>query len=344
MSARWSSRQDDTSKSSNGASDISPPPIDKQNQESPSPKLSDPSPLDDSCARYILSVMVLYIRQTATPETRLMSSSILSLGASFYDFESVDVPSSAPTLDNLYDRDPPPPSSEPPKKTLHPKHSVDSVNSGSTSSSASILVAAGAFTYHKTHMSLLKSSLSMNNHIGRFAGCIVNQLSVANWSVVFHRIRTKVHMLSSTSEDNPDTVDLQLMTHCVMDKSRLIQVLQGNKILTLAMHLLLICPFSSFIITCQYETRDTGRGCLASSESHLELDRPLPSGVQRGASLKGSYGGCSRTHFRSALRHTAGCREVALAYAYYFKLYLLGTIIFWFPSQSLRIRTCWSKS
>lgn len=240
-------RQDDTSKSSAGTSGVSPPPTGRQSQESSSSKLLEPSPLNDNCARYILSVMVLYLRQTASPEARLMSSSILSLGSSFYDFESVDVPASAPTLDNLYTRDPPPlPSADPPKKTLQPKHSIDSVNSGSTSSSTSILMAAGGFTYHKTHMSLVKSSLSMNNHIGRFAGRIVNHLSASNWSVVFHRMRTKVHFLSSTSDDNPDTVDLQLMTHSVMDKGRLIQVLQGTNSDTGSAYLLLTLSVQFF--------------------------------------------------------------------------------------------------
>lgn len=254
MTACWGSRQDDATKNST----TSLPPTGRQSQESSSSKLPEPSPLDDSCARYILSVMVLYLRQTASPETRLMSSSIISLGSSFYDFESVDVPASAPTLDNFFTRDPPPPSNaEPPKKTLQPKHSIDSVNSGSTSSSTSVVMAAGGFTYHKTHMSLVKSSLSMNNHIGRFAGRIVKHLSASNWPVVFHRMRTKVNVLSSTSEDNPDTVDLQLMTYSIMDKSRLIQVLQGTNSDTNSVYLLLtVCSvLSSLLVNMKREAQ-----------------------------------------------------------------------------------------
>lgn len=259
MAARWNPRQDDI------IADVRP-------DKKPAPQLPEPSPLDDNCARYILSVMILYLRQTTSPETRLMSSSILSLGSSFYDFESIDVPSCAPTLENLYTRDPP---TSPPQPALQPKHSVDSVNSGSTASTTSIPMAAGSFTYNKTHMSLVKSSLSMNNHIGTFAGRIVYHLSASNWSAVFHRIRTKVHILSSTSDENPDIVDLKLMTYSVMDRSRLIQVLQGTHPVKLDfMFLLLILPYlpSSFISPCQHETGCASCGCAPTPESHLELD------------------------------------------------------------------------
>jgi hypothetical protein len=264
MAARWNSRQGDIL-------------AEARTGKSSGCQVPEPSPLDDNCARYILSVMILYLRQTASPETRLMSSSILSLDSSFYDFESVDVPSSAPTLDNLYTRDPSPsPNLGPPKPALQPKNSVDSVNSGSTTSTASIPMAAGSFTYTKTHMSLVKSSLSMNTHIGKFAGRIVYHLSASNWSVVFHRIRTKVHMLSSTSEDNPDTVDLQLMIYSVMDRGRLIQVLQGTHSGVGCMYSSLTQLPSSFVFTCQHEAGRTGCGCSSTPESHLELDRPFP--------------------------------------------------------------------
>lgn len=182
--------------------------------------------------------MVLYLRQTAYPETNLMSSSILSLDSTFYDFESLDVPSSAPALD-IYYRDPPgspSPVHVPPKPILHAKHSVNSVNSGGTTSSSPIPISPDAFVFNKTHMSLMKSSLSLNIHIGKFAGRIIYYLSGSNWPAVFHRLRTKVNFLSSSAEDNPDTVDLELMTHSVMDRSKLVQVLQGMLDRAVSMH------------------------------------------------------------------------------------------------------------
>ena len=191
-----------------------------------SPPWTEPSALDDNCARYILSVMVLYLRQTTPPDTRLMSSAILSLDSSYYDFESVDVPAYAPAVDAYRDtevtRAP-----QPTEPSLHSKQSANTVNSGASSASIPIPMMPLSFDFDKTHMSLSRSSLSLNKHIGVYAGRIVYHLSASNWQAVFDRIRTKVHFLSSTSEDNPDTVDLRLMTHSAMDRNRLVQVLQG---------------------------------------------------------------------------------------------------------------------
>jgi neurofibromin 1 len=110
-------------------------------------------------------------------------------------------------------------------------------------------------------MSLVRSSFSLNNQIGKFAGRIVYHLSASNWMAVFHRMRTRVHFLSSTSEDRPDTVDLQLMNHCAMDRARLVQVLHGMSSCTysLAQTIHITNHFrSSLIITCQHEAGCTG--------------------------------------------------------------------------------------
>ena len=191
------------------------------------PPWIEPAALDDNCARYILSVMVLYLRQTTPAEPRLMSSSILSLDSSFYDFESVDVPTYAPAVEvyNHEDEKPSTPHSTDP--TLHSKSSTNTVNSGASGGSVAIPMMPLSFNFDKTHMSLVRSSFSLNNHIGKYAGRIVYHLSASNWLAVFQRIRTRVHFLSNTSEDNPDTVDLQLMNHCAMDRGRLVQVLHG---------------------------------------------------------------------------------------------------------------------
>src|SRR6267154_1570818 len=52
--------------------------------------LTEPPPLDEACAKYILSLMVVFLRQTAPPEGRLMSSANLSFEATFHDFETID--------------------------------------------------------------------------------------------------------------------------------------------------------------------------------------------------------------------------------------------------------------
>lgn len=184
-------------------------------------KRMEPFPLDERCAEYILSVLMLYLRQTSPAEARLVSTSILSLDSSFYDFESIDVPSSAPAAD-MFTHDPTP------ESTLIPKASTLTVGSAVTTASTPIPVVPHFFDFNKTHMSLVKSSISLNNQIGKYAGLIIRHLSASNWPVVFSRIRSKLDMLSITSEEKPDTIDLQLMTHSAMDRSKLVQVLQGG--------------------------------------------------------------------------------------------------------------------
>jgi len=72
-------------------------------------------------------------------------------------------------------------------------------------------------------MALVNSTLALNLLINEFAGSTVCHLSASNWLVVFHRIRQKIHFLANTTEDNSDTIDLQLMIHSAMDRARLVQ-------------------------------------------------------------------------------------------------------------------------
>ncbi|KAF8559154.1 hypothetical protein OG21DRAFT_1570167 [Imleria badia] len=244
MSSRWTPRQDDYPRSGSRASEPSSIsgqtpannnasiPSHSRNVHKPSSEFSSSTPplpwvevdpLDDNCARYILSVMVLYLRQTAAPESRLMSSSNLAPDASLHDFESVDIPTPSPD-DHAYDGPPMPPHiSQASRPLLKFKPSATSFQSSGAASGQGQF--NRAFHFERTHMALVKSTMALNILISKFAGRIVYCLSASNWMVVFNRIRTKIHHLANTVEDNPDTVDLLLMTHSAMDRSRLVQVL-----------------------------------------------------------------------------------------------------------------------
>ncbi|KAG2156346.1 hypothetical protein DEU56DRAFT_231415 [Suillus clintonianus] len=191
------------------------------------PPWTEAYPLDDNCARYILSVMVLYLRQTAAPEARLMSSSNLAPDASLHDFESVDLPTESSAFDDYTGNTGPllpPHISHGPKPILKLKNSSASFQSAVSATSGHWQLGR-TFQFERTHMALVKSALALNLLISKFAGRIVYHLSASNWLVVFHRIRQKIHFLANTTEDNPDTIDLQLMTHSAMDRARLVQVL-----------------------------------------------------------------------------------------------------------------------
>jgi len=79
----------------------------------------------------------------------------------------------------------------------------------------------------KTPKVLARSHFSLNALILKFAGRIVYHLSASNWTVVLQRIRQKIRFLANSVDDNPDIVDLSLMKHSSLDRTRLVQILQG---------------------------------------------------------------------------------------------------------------------
>ena len=195
---------------------------------STSPGLTEPPPLDDNCAKYILSTMVLFLRQTAPPEGRLMSSANLGFGATFHDFESIEVEDAPSQPPEFFDADLP--SGEAVRKhTRFPKHSTssNSVDSGSPSATSSMPIPQLNVKFEKTHKVLAKSHFSLNSLILKFAGRIIYHLSASNWTVVMQRIRNKIHSLAGSHEENPDIIDLNLMKHSGLDRQRLVQILQG---------------------------------------------------------------------------------------------------------------------
>lgn len=191
----------------------------------PPPALQDPQPLDDICAKYVLSVMVLYLRQTSSPDCPLMLPTWYC-DISFRDFELVQE-----IADGLDGFTTPAPSAEPPGSqgsALRNQASSNSVRSTKNSiTTSTIQIPPSKTMYEKTHMSLVRSALPVNELITKYAGRIVFHLSASNWNGVYNRLRTKIHFLASNSSENPDVTDLQLIAHLALDKLRLVQLLNG---------------------------------------------------------------------------------------------------------------------
>ncbi|OBZ70421.1 Neurofibromin [Grifola frondosa] len=190
----------------------------------------EPAPIDDNCARYMLSVMVLFLRQTAPLKHRLMSAANMNFDASFQDFESVESHEVGQAVGGLFSAgpdEPPPVISGIPKNMRRSKHaSSNSLNSKIVSSASMDQYSRHSLVYEKTSTLVSKSVLSLNTAIAKFSGRIIYHLSASNWPVVLSRIRNKIYTLASTTETDPDIVDLQLMTHCALDRARLVQSLQ----------------------------------------------------------------------------------------------------------------------
>ncbi|KAJ7620066.1 hypothetical protein FB45DRAFT_146957 [Roridomyces roridus] len=181
---------------------------------------SELSPLDDNCAKYILSVMVLYLRQTHTGETPLMLLD-QTTDISFTDYETASgVDSWFPASQVLLTD----PVGTAKLKEQSSKGSLRSDGPGSATSPAA------AMTYEPTVRSAMKSPHALNSLLAKFTGRVIFQLSASNWPVVFHRLRTKLHYLASPEVDRvrhpPDLVDLQILSHGALNRERLIVILQ----------------------------------------------------------------------------------------------------------------------
>ncbi|KAF8506037.1 hypothetical protein F5888DRAFT_1937943 [Russula emetica] len=199
--------------------------------------LTEPPPLDEACAKYILSLMVVFLRQTAPPEGRLMSSANLSFEATFHDFETIDNVD-APLTSSQYisedidlsDESQPVDSSSQPLNT-----SSSSVNGSQMTQVTVTPMAQHNIRLERTPKVLARSHFSLNALILKFAGRIVYHLSASNWTVVLQRIRQKIRFLANSVDDNPDIVDLSLMKHSSLDRTRLIQILQELSSLLVSM-------------------------------------------------------------------------------------------------------------
>ncbi|KAF7432844.1 Ras GTPase activating protein ira2 [Pleurotus ostreatus] len=230
MAARWNQNMRSSSRASNFPESPLPSDTARKGRPPPSersytpPPWSEPPPLDDRSAKYLLSVLVLFLRQTAETDPLMLASGIAD--TSFRDFESTDFLTATPLLE-AQNGGPAIPSDIPelPGPVLRNRPSANSVQSSKASIHSVIPIPANTLTYEKTHMTLAKSSLAVNRLIAKYAGRIIYHLSASNWKIVLSRLRSKIHFLASNAEENMDVVDLQLLVHCALDKHRLVQVL-----------------------------------------------------------------------------------------------------------------------
>ncbi|THV03328.1 hypothetical protein K435DRAFT_835905 [Dendrothele bispora CBS 962.96] len=224
MASRWlSSNPRSSSRTSNDDAKRTatrPGPADQPSTPVP---WSEPPPLEESCAKYILSVMVLFLRQTTVQDDSLLMPSSPFSDVSFRDYETADALEVSDLPEVAENGTSGPRIADFLKQELRTRPSSSSFKStGKMSTSSYILVPGSSAVYEKTHMSSVKSATSLNNHIRKFAGRIIFHISASNWKVVFHRLRAKIHMMAS--DDISDTVDLHILTHSVLDKQRLFHV------------------------------------------------------------------------------------------------------------------------
>jgi hypothetical protein len=208
-----------------------------------------------------------------------MSSANLSFEATFHDFETIDNVD-APLTSSQYiteDLDE--------TQTIGSSSQPANTSSPSVNGSQTTQVTVAPMAQHNTRLEitpkvLARSHFSLNALILKFAGRIVYHLSASNWTVVLQRIRQKIRFLANSADDSPDIVDLSLMKHSSLDRTRLVQILQGMYVSQLSGEVyLLVWPARIVVATRQHEARDQGGCCGTSADRDLELGQHVPRRV-----------------------------------------------------------------
>jgi len=262
--------------------------VSEHSQSNP-PEATSP-PLEERCVRYVLSIVLGFLRYSAPPEPPLVLPSKTS-DITFREFEVEDVgepatsgiglvpntdaaflPSSvasvagsASTLVTGY------PSGRQQNRLLPLRNqpSTGSVLSSSTStktkssstfspyanpsrahghrpadfscSQNANLVPPSQTKYERTHSSLIKSRTACISFIAEFSGRIIFFISLTNWYTVYERWRAKIRVLANKPEETmrEDLTDLMLLGWIVLDRAKLVQVLNGESLLAFCVLLLI---------------------------------------------------------------------------------------------------------
>jgi len=253
------------------------PSVSEHSQTDPPPEATSP-PLEERCVRYVLSIVLGFLRHSAPSEPPLVLPSKTS-DITFREFEVEDAgePATggiglAPNADVT-----PLPSSvasvagsgstlvagypsgrqQSRRPPLRNQPYIGSVLSSSistkTKSSSTLpytnpshahghrpadflcthnanLVPPSQTKYERTHSSLIKSRTACISFIAEFSGRIIFFISLTNWYTVYERWSTKIRVLANKPEETmkEDLTDLMLLGWIVLDRARLMQVLNGG--------------------------------------------------------------------------------------------------------------------
>lgn len=191
----------------------------------------DPPPLDDKVARYTMSVMVLFMKQTGSWGDRPKASGHIH-SDTLYDYESIENHMSPPISAV--------------KPTFTGNGSIHRKQTGSTTrrsgSIGGMVVPSsnGAFASSRivTFSSPILASTvaSVNALLSKYINKIIYFISASNWSVVFARIQQKIRIFASGSEEvHHDNTDMKLLSYCAMDQKRLVELFQELSSLLVSM-------------------------------------------------------------------------------------------------------------
>lgn len=194
----------------------------------------EPPSLEENVAKYTLSVMLLYVKQTSAWSDRPKASGHIHSDTLYDSFEGVEklAPSTSTTLRGAY--------------ATHTSLFRKAVNRGTGASNgahhppplASSTTTAPTRKLLGINAPLLGSSAaSVNALLSKYVHKILFHVSASNWGVIFSRIRLRIHYFATgVEESGPDNnIDMKLLQYCALDRARLVQVFQELSSLLVSM-------------------------------------------------------------------------------------------------------------
>lgn len=168
----------------------------------------EPPPIQDDTAAYIISIMSLYIRQTRHAVDRPPEFLHMTNDTSFHSFEILE-----PVLPTT-------------GEVVSVEELIASCDPGASRVPRD---EAGALPYiESTPPTVSSSNNSLNRLILKYTARIIFHVSASNWNSVSTRVRKGIHQLASTTDEPSDLSDMWLMAYCAMDRTKLVQILQGK--------------------------------------------------------------------------------------------------------------------
>ena len=235
MDYRWECAKEDSTESRHLPS--SPMPLRHKNSgDSGHGSWFEPPPLDENVAKYTLSVMLLYVKQTSAWSDRPKASGHIHSDTLYDSFDGVEkyAPSTSTTLRAAYASH----SSlhrkavhrnAGPSNGPHPPPPPPLISSTTTASTRKLLAINAPL--------LGSSAASVNALLSKYVHKILFHVSASNWSVIFSRIRSRIHHFATgVEESGPDNnIDMKLLQYCALDRVRLVQVFQELSSLLVSM-------------------------------------------------------------------------------------------------------------
>ncbi|GAW06426.1 ras gtpase activator [Lentinula edodes] len=173
---------------------------------------SEPPPLEEACARYVLSVMILCIRQTVASEPPLIMPSSTFGDISFRDYIAEDINSGAVPFSHIRSTL----SSSLPNE-LRTQPSSDPVRSSEKVVNSDVILSSNDTAYEKTPTFFTTSSQVLSQQI--------------------MKLRLRIHFLATHPDESSDSTDLMILGYSLLDRSRLLQIMNELSSLLVNMRL-----------------------------------------------------------------------------------------------------------